>query len=108
MAWQASHTKRGRLSPGGTFCETGAPQLLQKFMARFPSPALCHRSTGVDKLIERFFAPCQRGLEGVLALEMEESGARDVNSTAGGVGFTDPFSLFYRVNLAGRITTRAL
>src|SRR2546426_3995595 len=82
MAWQASHTKRGRLSPGGTFRETGAPQLLQKFMARFPSPGLCHRSTGVDKLVERFFAPCPRGLEGVLAAELEELGARDLNSAA--------------------------
>src|SRR2546427_3091519 len=108
MAWQASHTKRGRLSPGGTFCETGAPQLLQKFMARFPSPGLCHRSTGVDKLVERFFAPCPRGLEGMLAAELEELGARDLNSTAGGVGFAGPFSLCYRVNLEGRIASRVL
>src|SRR2546427_8826201 len=108
MAWQASHTKRGRLSPGGTFRETGAPQLLQKFMARFPSPGLCHRSTGVDKLVERFFAPCPRGLEGMLAAELEELGARDLNSTAGGVGFAGPFSLCYRVNLEGRIASRVL
>src|SRR5207245_2790828 len=108
MAWQASHTKRGRLSPGGTFCETGAPQLLQKFMARFPSPGLCHRSTGVDKLVERFFAPCPRRLEGMLAAELEELGARDLNSTAGGVGFAGPFSLCYRVNLEGRIASRVL
>src|SRR5207302_7038777 len=108
MAWRSSHTKRGRLSPGGTFRETGAPQLLQKFMAGFPSSGLCHRSTGVDKPVERFFAPCPRGLEGVLAAELEELGARDLAATAGGVGFACPFRLCYRVNLESRIASRVL
>src|SRR3989475_10127693 len=108
MAWQASHTKRGRLSPGGTFCETGAPQLLQKLMARSPSPGLCHRSTGVDKLAERFFAPCPRGLVGLLAAEQEELGARDLHSSAGGVGCAGPCSRRYRANLEGRIASRVL
>src|SRR5713226_216121 len=108
MAWQASHTKRGRLSPGGTFRETGDPQWLQKFMAGSSPPGLCHRSTGMDKPVERFFAPCPRGLEGMLAAELEEVGARDIVGTAGGVGFAGPFSLCYRVNLESRIASRVL
>src|SRR5215831_19563779 len=34
MALQASQTCRGRLSPGGTFSVTGAPQSEQNFIAR--------------------------------------------------------------------------
>src|SRR5207247_10280448 len=48
------------------------------------------------------------GLEGVRAAELEELGARDLSSTAGGVGFAGPFSLCYRVNLEGRIASRVL
>ena len=55
-----------------------------------------------------FFASCPRGLEGVLATELEELGARDIVATAGGVGFTGAFSLCYRVNLESRIASRAL
>jgi len=55
-----------------------------------------------------FFAPCPRGLEGVLAAELEELGARDIAATAGGVGFTGAFSLCYRVNLESRIASRVL
>ncbi|TLY24642.1 MAG: class I SAM-dependent RNA methyltransferase [Nitrospirae bacterium] len=77
-------------------------------MAGFPSSGLCHRSTGVDKPVERFFAPCPRGLEGVLAAELEELGARDLAATAGGVGFAGPFRLCYRVNLESRSASRVL
>src|SRR2546427_2683043 len=77
-------------------------------MARFPSPGLCHRSTGVDKLMKRFSAPCPRGLEGGLAAEWGELGARDLNPTAGGVGLAGSFRLCYQVNLEGRIASRVL
>ena len=55
-----------------------------------------------------FFAPCPRGLEGVLAAELEEVGARAIAATAGGVGFAGPFRLCYRVNLESRIASRVL
>ncbi len=58
--------------------------------------------------MERYFAPCPRGLEGVLAAELAELGARDVAATAGGVGFAGPFSLCYQVNLESRIASRVL
>src|SRR5205807_4525218 len=55
-----------------------------------------------------FFAPCPRGLEGVLATELDELGAQDIAATAGGVGFTGAFCLCYRVNLESRIASRVL
>lgn len=58
--------------------------------------------------MEQFFAPCPRGLEGILADEVTALGAKDVNPTQGGVGFTGPFSLCYRINLESRIASRVL
>ncbi|MEW5943834.1 MAG: THUMP domain-containing protein [Pseudomonadota bacterium] len=57
---------------------------------------------------ENFFAPCPRGLEGVLAAELEQLGAQFVAAADGGVGFTGPFQLCYRVNLESRIASRVL
>ena len=64
--------------------------------------------TGSADTRHTFFAPCPRGLEGVLVAELEELGARDVTTTCGGVGFAGPFSLGYRVNLESRIASRVL
>jgi putative N6-adenine-specific DNA methylase len=57
---------------------------------------------------EQFFAPCPRGLEPLLAEELRDLDARDVAPTQGGVGFTGPFDLCYRVNLESRIASRVL
>lgn len=57
---------------------------------------------------EQFFAPCPRGLECVLADELRSAGARDPVPVPGGVGFTGPFDLCYRVNLESRIASRVL
>ena len=57
---------------------------------------------------ENFFAPCPRGLEGVLAAELEQLGAQFVAAADGGVGFAGPFQLCYRVNLESRIASRVL
>ena len=64
--------------------------------------------TGPAAPHQTFFAPCPRGLEGMLATELEELGALDIAATAGGVGFTGAFSLCYRVNLESRIASRVL
>ena len=64
--------------------------------------------TGPADTRHTFFAPCPRGLEGVLAAELEELGAHDIAATAGGVGFAGAFSLCYRVNLESRIASRVL
>jgi putative N6-adenine-specific DNA methylase len=59
-------------------------------------------------MTERFFAPCPRGLEPVLAAELTRIGADDVNVAEGGVGFTGPLDLAYRANLESRIASRIL
>lgn len=62
----------------------------------------------MDGSRERFFSPCPRGLESVLAGELKESGAQDLAPTPGGVGFAGSFDLCYRVNLESRIASRVL
>jgi len=57
---------------------------------------------------EHFFAPCPRGLEGVLAAELERLGGAAVTATDGGVGFTGALDLVYRANLESRIASRIL
>ncbi|MDP2829167.1 MAG: THUMP domain-containing protein [Sulfuricellaceae bacterium] len=59
-------------------------------------------------MTERFFAPCSRGLEAVLATELEGMGAQAVQATDGGAGFTGPFELCYRANLESRLASRIL
>ena len=56
----------------------------------------------------RFFAPCPRGLETPLNQELTQLGAQYVKQTDGGVSFSGPFSLCYRVNLESRIASRVL
>ena len=58
--------------------------------------------------LERFFAPCPRGLEQPLAAELEAAGAIDVDQTPGGVHFRGDRATCYRVNLTSRIATRVL
>jgi putative N6-adenine-specific DNA methylase len=57
---------------------------------------------------ERFFAPCPRGLEALLARELESFGAARVESTAGGVGFWGSLETCYRANLWSRLASRIL
>ncbi len=57
---------------------------------------------------EIFFSPCPRGLEGALHAELEALGASSLKTTDGGVGFSGPFELCYRVNLESRIASRVL
>jgi len=57
---------------------------------------------------QRFFCPCPRGLEAVLHSELARLGAETLEPVDGGVGFSGPFSLCYRVNLESRIASRVL
>ncbi|MBS0180040.1 MAG: class I SAM-dependent RNA methyltransferase [Nitrospira sp.] len=62
----------------------------------------------MDNTLHIFFTPCPRGLEAVLAQELTDLGAADVKPTAGGVAFSGPLALCYRVNLESRIASRVL
>jgi len=56
----------------------------------------------------KFFAPCPRGLETVLAQEMQELNAAEIRTANGGVHFSGDFKLCYNVNLQSRIASRIL
>lgn len=56
----------------------------------------------------RYFAPCPRGIEAVLAEELTAAGARDIKATDGGVSYAGDLQLLYRVNLESRIASRVL
>ncbi|MCS6997069.1 MAG: THUMP domain-containing protein [Casimicrobiaceae bacterium] len=71
------------------------------------TPARGHPRLSTDRL-ESFFAPCPRGLEAVLARELETLGAVQVQATAGGVAFRGPFVLGSRVCLWSRVASRVL
>ena len=58
--------------------------------------------------MERFFAPCPRGLEGVLADELRSLDAHDIAPADGGVAFAGVRELAYRANLESRIASRIL
>ncbi|MFN7219938.1 MAG: class I SAM-dependent RNA methyltransferase [Burkholderiales bacterium] len=58
--------------------------------------------------MKRFFAPCPRGLSGVLADELQQLGATDTVANDGGVGFVGDIEVAYRANLYSRIATRVL
>ncbi|MEO8738165.1 MAG: THUMP domain-containing protein [Casimicrobiaceae bacterium] len=58
--------------------------------------------------MERYFAPCPRGLEAALADELVELQAADVVGTDGGVAFAGTFDLAYHVNLESRLASRVL
>jgi putative N6-adenine-specific DNA methylase len=55
-----------------------------------------------------FFATCPRGLEALLAAELQHSGAKHIKPTDGGVGFVGELATCYYANLHSRIATRIL
>ncbi|HEU0187388.1 MAG TPA: THUMP domain-containing protein, partial [Gallionellaceae bacterium] len=57
---------------------------------------------------EQFFAPCPRGLEAPLSEELKSLGAESIRATDGGVQFSGPGALSYRVNLHSRTASRVL
>lgn len=57
---------------------------------------------------ERYFAPCPRGLEPLLADELVNLGAQRVQPAHGGVAFEGDALLAMRANLESRIATRVL
>ena len=61
-----------------------------------------------EKNKEKFFAPCPRGLEQVLAGEVAALGATDVVPAEGGVGFAGTLITAYAANLHSRIASRIL
>jgi putative N6-adenine-specific DNA methylase len=58
--------------------------------------------------VQRFFAPCPRGLEAALAAELAPLGATDLAPTDGGVSFAGPLTLAYHANLESRLASRIL
>ncbi len=73
---------------------------------------LCH-PTGSFALnpnngMERYFATCARGLEGVLAGELRDLGAADVKPGRGGAAFAGDRPVLYRANLWLRTAVRVL
>src|SRR5678815_1769078 len=55
-----------------------------------------------------FFAPCPKGLAGVLAEELAALGAERAEVSEAGVAFRGPFDLVYAANLHSRIASRIL
>jgi putative N6-adenine-specific DNA methylase len=62
----------------------------------------------MDSTKHRFFAPCPRGLEGVLEGELHRLGVPTTTKTEGGVGFSASWSTMYWVNLNTHIASRVL
>lgn len=62
----------------------------------------------MDSTKHRFFAPCPRGLEGVLEQELHDLGVPMTSRTDGGVGFTAPWATMCWVNLKSHIASRVL
>lgn len=58
--------------------------------------------------MESYFAPCPRGLEGALNVELGVLGASEIAATDGGVAFKGPLDLAYRANLESRLASRVL
>ena len=58
--------------------------------------------------MERYFAPCPRGLESLLAAELAGLDAQDVEATDGGVAFAGDLALAMRANLESRFASRIL
>jgi putative N6-adenine-specific DNA methylase len=62
----------------------------------------------MDNTNHKFFAPCPRGLEAILADELKELGASTIEPTAGGVAFRGTLALCYLANFQSRIASRIL
>src|SRR5688572_28864131 len=58
--------------------------------------------------MEKFFATCPRGLEGVQVEELASLGASDVDPVDGGVAFGGELALCYAVTLESRVASRVL
>jgi len=58
--------------------------------------------------MESFFATCPRGLEPLLAEELQQLKAEKIHAVGGGVGFGGDFLVCYRANLESRIASRVL
>jgi len=58
--------------------------------------------------LSRFFAPCAKGLEGLLVEELRALGAADVRETRAGVAFAGPLATAYRACLWSRLASRIL
>ncbi len=58
--------------------------------------------------MERYFAPCPRGLESALAGELTALGAGSIATVDGGVAFDGALSLAYHANLESRLASRIL
>ncbi len=58
--------------------------------------------------MERFFAPCPRGLEPLLAEDLAAAGGTDIAQVPGGASFAGSLETCYRANLESRIATRVL
>ena len=56
----------------------------------------------------RFFAPCPRGLEALLAEELASLGAQSTRSVPGGVAFEGASEVCYAANLRSRLASRVL
>jgi putative N6-adenine-specific DNA methylase len=54
------------------------------------------------------FATCPRGLEAVLAIELAQVGAQQVQARGGGASFSGDLEVCYRANLESRVATRVL
>ncbi|MCB1886192.1 MAG: class I SAM-dependent RNA methyltransferase [Rhodocyclaceae bacterium] len=59
-------------------------------------------------MADRFFSPCPRGLEAMLADELAGLGASGVSAGQGGVAWAGDWLLAQRANLESRIATRVL
>jgi putative N6-adenine-specific DNA methylase len=62
----------------------------------------------MDSTKHRFFAPCPRGLEGILEEELHGLGVPVTTRTDGGVAFQSLWSSMYWVNLKSHIASRVL
>jgi putative N6-adenine-specific DNA methylase len=58
--------------------------------------------------LQAFFASCPRGLEALLADELQRLGAGRCSPVAGGVAFEGSLETCYRANLESRLATRVL
>lgn len=72
------------------------------------SSAALTPSAGLHLGPQRFFSPCPRGLERLLAEELVQIGAGSVEVVPGGAHFVADWRTCYRVNLWSRIATRVL
>jgi putative N6-adenine-specific DNA methylase len=77
-----------------------------------PPPAqratIAVKAKAPTKSLERFFAPCPRGLEEVLADEVTPLGATQIEITDGGVGFSGDFVVGQKACLWSRVASRVL